>query len=182
MFSTWQAELREKLKQSTNCVCWSEVNVNFCEKPDRCRVNGLPTYRIQLSTDGGRMGVFFWVAFGSVCLCVPTCAGEGETWGANLGEVTESEKGGVYLSGRWAEGKFVFTITGRESSLRFICNLLYMHVHAVGHAWLLGAMKREERRPILVSVNEEERWGGSTELNIHAHDHIRVYGKVNMHL
>lgn len=57
-----------------------------------------------------------------------------------------------------------------------------MHVHAVGHAWLLGAMKREERRPILVSVNEEERWGGSTELNIHAHDHIRVYGKVNMHL
>lgn len=73
MFSTWQEELREKLKQSTNCVCWSEVNVNFCEKPDRCRVNGLPTYRIQLSTDGGRMGVFFWVAFGSVCLCECVC-------------------------------------------------------------------------------------------------------------
>lgn len=57
-----------------------------------------------------------------------------------------------------------------------------MHVHAVGHAWLLGAMKREERRPILVSVNEEERWGGSTGLNIQAHDRICVYGKVNIHL
>lgn len=31
---------------------------------------------------------------------MPTCAGEGETWEANLGEVTEREKGGVYLSGR----------------------------------------------------------------------------------
>lgn len=99
MFSTWQVELREKLKQSTNCVCWSEVNVNFCEKPDRCRVNGLPTYRIQLSTDGGRMGVFFWVAFGSVCLCECVCqrVQERGRLGGQIWEKWQRVKRGVFI-------------------------------------------------------------------------------------
>lgn len=174
-----EAETKHKL-----CLLkWSECQLLWKARP----LQGEWSANISYSTEHRRRedgGVFLggiWLCL-PVWVCVPTCAGEGETWGVNLGEVTESEKGGVYLSGRWAEGKFVFTITGRESCLRFICNLLYMHVHAVGHAWLLGAMKREERRPTLVSVNEEGRWGGSTELNIHAHDHIRVYGKVNMHL
>lgn len=107
MFNTWQEELREKLKQSTNCVCWSEVNVNFCEKPDRCRLNGLPTYRIQLSTDGGRMGVFFgWhlALFACVSVCANVCRRGGDL-GGKSGRSEREWKGGCLFIRQVSRGK-----------------------------------------------------------------------------